>query len=736
MKKRIISIILSLILIVGIVPLYSFAAFSADTNAVVIFEAPAKGTELPKGSFEAPEGLETYVREENGERFIVIDGNSVEKVAEKGISTKPTIKLDASLMQGKEYSGIKGFKGGTGDQLLKKWIVYHVKFNDSNPYEMLPASWSLSISGLKDYDIVTYGYSDIGENQMFWLDLEDGALRAAYPNSGTTSSNRVTGWEFFGDSEGYLCFPIILSTKRSKSQLADPSFYTDRYEGIKIQINTGTEPEGNYAHKSNSWEDRELLIGDIMMIDNLEKFQEDIIEDRNLIKFAPNNAEDTSYVAYRLPGYESSFQSWNGVASKIATNPFVAGEAGKYRTYIHRTSLPNGDQVYAVNLTEGQKSGNRVSANWSNVGTYESRTSGQENRTPVPGIPSKIDLTETEYLAIRLAIRAEKGATKEAKFTFEIAAHSKNKSKIAEGSYTFIDAKGNKSTLDVESDGSITVNKDIDGWLLVDTDAISLFADKNSTDSESGRPNSELYKTWGGDNSSGMCIYLNSGFDDGSRTAYVGDIYFVEDKDEFTKFHTTNCKAIGHKEVSVKEVPATCKKEGTTAGKKCSVCGKITEGCETIAKSTHDIKFVKKVEATATEMGYDLYKCSICGEEKKRNYVDATGQVVSGSSSTESKAENTSSKVDTNSGTTESNIANTSSEIAEEQDVVSSEIQSDSDPGLNSILIIVIVAAALVLAGLITTIVIVAGKKKKAVEGKTEQQELEQQQAEQQTDEE
>ena len=89
---------------------------------------------------------------------------------------------------------------------------------------------------------------------------------------------------------------------------------------------------------------------------------------------------------------------------------------------------------------------------------------------------------------------------------------------------------------------------------------------------------------------------------------------------------TVNGVSARHSSVDVPEVPATTESEGTTAGKKCSVCGEILEGCEVIPKITcteHEAdKAVREneVAATCTEDGsYDeVVYCANCGAEMNR----------------------------------------------------------------------------------------------------------------------
>ncbi|MGN0486326.1 MAG: fibronectin type III domain-containing protein, partial [Acutalibacteraceae bacterium] len=68
---------------------------------------------------------------------------------------------------------------------------------------------------------------------------------------------------------------------------------------------------------------------------------------------------------------------------------------------------------------------------------------------------------------------------------------------------------------------------------------------------------------------------------------------------------------VPHNEVTVKAVAPTCTKSGKTAGKKCSVCGKITVEQETIPAKGHKTK-TELTRATQTTNGKLRKTCSVC----------------------------------------------------------------------------------------------------------------------------
>ena len=76
---------------------------------------------------------------------------------------------------------------------------------------------------------------------------------------------------------------------------------------------------------------------------------------------------------------------------------------------------------------------------------------------------------------------------------------------------------------------------------------------------------------------------------------------------------TKEIDKVPHTEVVVFAKDATCTENGMTAGKKCSICNKITEGCQTINAPGHKIKQVAGTPATCGEKGLsDSAFCEVC----------------------------------------------------------------------------------------------------------------------------
>lgn len=78
---------------------------------------------------------------------------------------------------------------------------------------------------------------------------------------------------------------------------------------------------------------------------------------------------------------------------------------------------------------------------------------------------------------------------------------------------------------------------------------------------------------------------------------------------------TVTVQACVHaKTEDVAEIPATCTEPGVTAGVKCTVCGTVVSGCETIPAKGHTEVEIPAVEPTETEGGWTAgVKCAVCG---------------------------------------------------------------------------------------------------------------------------
>lgn len=94
---------------------------------------------------------------------------------------------------------------------------------------------------------------------------------------------------------------------------------------------------------------------------------------------------------------------------------------------------------------------------------------------------------------------------------------------------------------------------------------------------------------------------------------------------------------VPHEKEDIPAVPATCTEAGATAGKKCKVCGSVTDPTTVIPALGHDYSVDKEyIAPTCTDPGKDKGKCSRC-DSVKDEVVPATGhteEVIAGTAPT------------------------------------------------------------------------------------------------------
>jgi len=88
----------------------------------------------------------------------------------------------------------------------------------------------------------------------------------------------------------------------------------------------------------------------------------------------------------------------------------------------------------------------------------------------------------------------------------------------------------------------------------------------------------------------------------GESVRYCKDLFCFE-------YETDAIEPLGHQEVEVAAVPATCYSEGLTAGKACKVCKATLEKQNTVGKISHT-----EEEIPATEQKTAGVRCSVCRE--------------------------------------------------------------------------------------------------------------------------
>ena len=117
-----------------------------------------------------------------------------------------------------------------------------------------------------------------------------------------------------------------------------------------------------------------------------------------------------------------------------------------------------------------------------------------------------------------------------------------------------------------------------------------------------------------------------------SYSSYVITVYEPScEKTGLERSVCSSCQAVqdkeipnlGHTEITVKEVPAKCGFEGTTAGTKCFTCGVTMSGLEKIPALEHNWILSVHVDGGCENDSYDIYVCTYNNEHTKTDNIAA-----------------------------------------------------------------------------------------------------------------
>ena len=108
---------------------------------------------------------------------------------------------------------------------------------------------------------------------------------------------------------------------------------------------------------------------------------------------------------------------------------------------------------------------------------------------------------------------------------------------------------------------------------------------------------------------------------------YITETYCTSCEEIFAdKTETHIIEKKDHTSSVVEPIAATCTEEGLTAGRKCSVCGEILEGCTVVDALGHAMADDAAVEPTCTETGLTAGEhCTRCDYKVAQTVVDALG---------------------------------------------------------------------------------------------------------------
>ena len=684
MKKRILALVLSVAMVLGAVSFTAFAdtpaadPYAAGEGAYYLFDVPDADIAAENHTTTGVTGALPVINE-NGENFVNL--NNLYPVDAEGKASSADVKINAANLTygaaGVPASVVIGDNNAeTTEDLKTTYIALRIKINDNSPaYGRLASALRLylgkSDNTFTDLQMTT---TEKGRHASRWLDLNDGSLTYFWGQSGYSRLSILDRYEFTGDMDGYMFIPFTYSaSSESTYNMITDADLRDVFSSISIHFVNAAKDEN---HKGSSWQDKQVLLGDAFIVNDIEKFAAARSEKRGVAgqMYRPN-VEDTAAYAMRVGGYRSTaFLRGARSVSKALNDPDVYGYSGNYDTFYHVTTLPNGDRAYefVVNYDEAIKwdKDTKEPIEWTKNGdvylpicdTYDGNNLDAKgflmSKAAIggdkQGVPSVIDLSKAEYIAYRIATKDGTVANEPVAFNINmilsksVGSTSIVTCKLGAGDITYLDlSTGKTEKITVGSDGLISLTKNVDGYLII---PIAQYGDKFTADT--------IQTTWGGvfpSNQYARAIQLympdGHGWANG-KALYSGDVFFVEDAKKFTDYHCPHsawtkgttveptCKAGGYtpytcdgcgktenrdetaiipcdtKGGELQAKAPTCKEEGFSAAKKCSMCGEISEKSAPIAVIPCDTKVDYPAKpATCKEPGNEAgKKCSMCGE--------------------------------------------------------------------------------------------------------------------------
>ena len=423
MKKRILALVLSVAMVLSFLPFSAFAdgeAAAADVNEVYIFDADTKnslgGTTSPK--------IDRDIVEDNGERFVRYVVN--DSYSDPDASGNCTIDYTSATYGADGAAGIPTSVLPEDFDFTNAYIAFRIKIKDNTPafdYSSTALDMRFGINGSKNRFSVSF-------SNHYFLDLKDGSkvlykgtTNQSYEYSTMISESNSTS--FSGDVDGWILIPVSEHTgdvTYANMTTGAPSLY------MNMPSNSGSD-----GRAKASWVGKELLLGDVVLVENLNEWAAKVCPDYadTTKKYAPNDAEDGAYYAVKI-GRESaqkfrSLQSYLGL-NKVRNDPTIGSTStGTSSIYNHVVILPNGDKalefsyakeyVAAVKVTDSSEKTPYANpdkaqphyANLSSAQTYDDGNAYNSkgyffNQVGGSKIPAEI-LNKSEYIAFRVATK-------------------------------------------------------------------------------------------------------------------------------------------------------------------------------------------------------------------------------------------------------------------------------------------------------------------------------------------
>ncbi len=638
MKKRIIALVVAVVMALSTVPFAAFAEPATNpydagvTGAYYLLDVPAANldanhtTEVWDATLNEGEGgYATYnggtltYRTENGENFFVYSGMT-------GVANMPrSSELQIPQITYGQASGIPASITFNQD-LTTSYLAIRVKINDNAPaYDFKTTAFRIEARNEAD-DVISPITNSKWYNYKF-LNLEDGSLMPFRANSGILNGN-ANRFEFSGDVDGYILVPftntyIKNSNKGSDAEadtetvnLIDPAVWSASLNSLRFYFDENEHASsGNTSNKGATWDNKELLLGDIMFVNDINAFATaKSVKYSTADKYSPNVGDTASYALKVEPTAAHTQLHGNKLVSRYVSAPlsFAGGPGGGYYSVRHIVKLPNEDLAYNLTVAPSYRTDaatKKISI--SNRFTYENTAVSEKgmiisssNGVFDNTVPSQIttDGKNIKAFAIRIAIKDGDVANEAYKLKLQLG-YTDNDTDTWSQAYVggekvqFMDAAtGVVSEIPVV-DNVITFADDVDGWLIVNRIASGEATGTNNVVVADN-------VNWGdkkGSTSSFLTYHLVEGFAN-AQTVYAGDVMFVEDTTAFKQYHCPHTATTPGTPQT-----ATCQ-QGSFTPVTCNNCGHVekTNVGGTVACS-YGTAWVDGTD------GYHYHVCQWCG---------------------------------------------------------------------------------------------------------------------------
>jgi len=395
------------------------------------------------------------------------------------------------------------------------YIAIRLKFNDYSN------SINYSTAGITGFNVA--GTSIITTDTIkdtypvLWFDLENGTTSRWYAHG--LSDNNPAVMYMMGNMDGYMLIPI--------KRLGADNVKTNKYITYKFEATVTNDA----TKKKTSWKDKELLIGDALIVDK-DTFVAAKIKEYGTTKYH-SATNDSSFIAQRIPSYEHGlihgFNMYRGNAGKVyARNDASGAAAGDNYHYV---SLPNGDRAIDISRTAAATTSLNVYPSWAN--TYDNiRTSFYTYYTQ-GGVPSDMTITYKTAIAFRIASTGNEDKEFYVKYGVRKGSDSFYSARIARagGVIKYLDIKTGEVHDYTLTDKGITVKGNLDGWFIVPDFTSTYFTECGSEALNGYFDYMKSAKGWG-------CTV--SGFDSSSTSQkfFFGDVSYVSNMDQFINVHS------------------------------------------------------------------------------------------------------------------------------------------------------------------------------------------------------